>query len=215
MRTRVWASDACVLAAGMLLLAGTAEARADDAKAYDAKACTKESGDVAIDACTRAISSKHYSGHVLARLYLNRGVERRAKEDYDTALADFGEALKIDKKYADAYFNRCSVFNFRKDYDSAIKECGQAIMLGASADATVAGANEKLGKDRALSDYYAERGFAYFRKDDNLHAFVDLDNAIRLNANNGRALKTRGLAYEAKGDSRAEADLASAKALGE
>ena len=44
---------------------------------------------------------------------------------------------------------------------------------------------------------------------------VDLDNAIRLNPNNGRALKTRGLAYEAKGDSRAEADLASAKLLGE
>jgi hypothetical protein len=38
---------------------------------------------------------------------------------------------------------------------------------------------------------------------------------IRLNPNNGRALKTRGLAYEAKGDARATADLASAKLLGE
>jgi tetratricopeptide (TPR) repeat protein len=211
MRTRVWASDARALAAGVILLAGTAGVAAAD----DAKACAKESGDVAIDACTRAISSKHYSGHTLARLYLNRGVERRAKEDYETALADFGEAVKADKKYADAYFNRCSVFNFRKDYDSAITACGQAIALGASADAVAAGATEKLGKDHALSDYYAERGFAYFKKDDSLHALVDLDNAIRLNANNGRALKTRGLAYEAKGDDRAEADLASAKALGE
>jgi Tfp pilus assembly protein PilF len=207
---RFRAYDACALAAGLLLL-GTAGVRAAD----DAKNCTTESGDAAIEACSRALQSKRYSGHVLARLYLNRGVERRAKEDYDAALSDFADAARIDKKYADAYFNRCSIYNFRKDYDSAVTECGQAIKLGPSADATVAGGSEKLGKDHALSDYYAERGFAYFRKEDYVHAFVDLDNAIRLNPNNGRALKTRGLAYEAKGDARAEADLASAKLLGE
>jgi tetratricopeptide (TPR) repeat protein len=79
----------------------------------------------------------------------------------------------------------------------------------------VAGDSEKLSKDIAFSDYYAERGLAYFKKEDYLHALPDLDNAIRLNANNGRALKTRGLAYEAKGDPRAEADLASAKLFGQ
>ncbi len=209
-RFRTYCVCVCVLAAG-LLLSGTVAVRAAD----DAKSCTSESGDAAIEACSRAIASKRYSGHVLARLYLNRGVERRAKEDYDASLTDLAEAVKIDKKYADAYFNRCSIYNFKKSYDSAITECGQAIKLGASADAVAAGATEKLGKDHALSDYYSERGFAYFSKDDFLHAFLDLDNAIRLNPNNGRALKTRGLAYEAKGDSRAQADLASAKLLGE
>jgi tetratricopeptide (TPR) repeat protein len=198
-----------VLAA--LLLVGTTGAQAAD----DAKTCVKDAGETAIEACTRAITAKRLSGHALAHLYLSRGVERRSKEDYDAALTDFAEAARIDKKYSDAYFNRCSIYNFKKQYDSAITECGQAIKLGASADATLAGGSEKLGKDNALSDYYAERGFAYFRKDDFLHAFVDLDNAIRLNAHNGRALKTRGLAYEAKGDSRAAADLASAKLLGE
>jgi Tfp pilus assembly protein PilF len=209
MAKRFQAYHACALAAGLMLLAGSANA------ADDAKACVKESGTVAIDACSRAIQSKRYSGRVLAHLYLSRGAERRAKEDYDVALADFAEAIKIDKKYSDAYFNRCSIFNFKETYDSAITECSQAIKLGPSADATDVGGNEKLGKERAMSDYYAERGFAYFKKDDLIHALVDLDNAIRLNPSNGRALKTRGQAYEAKGDSRAEADLASAKALGE
>jgi Tfp pilus assembly protein PilF len=211
MGTRFWAYYACLLAAGLALAAGTVEAQAAD----DAKTCTLESGEIAIDACSRAIKSKRYTGHVLARLYLGRGVERRTKEDDDQALADFAEAAKIDKKYADAFFNRCSVYNFKKQYDAAITECSQAIKLGPSADAMVAGGSERLGKEQALSDYYAERGFAYFRKDDFIHALVDLDNAIRLNPNNGRALKTRGLVYEAKGDSRAEADLASAKLLGE
>jgi Tfp pilus assembly protein PilF len=152
---------------------------------------------------------------VLAHIYLSRGVERRAKEDYDAALADFAEAVKIDKKYADASFNRCSVYNFKKQYDAALTECSQAIKLGPSLDATVAGGSERLGKDQAMSDYYAERGFAYFKKEDYIHALVDLDNAVRLNPNNGRALKTRGLAYEARGDSRAQADLTAAKLLGE
>lgn len=221
MRRGFWAHDACVpktyvrkacvLAVGLALLAGTQQVQAAD----DAKTCVKESGDVAIEACSRAIKSKRYTGHVLARQYLSRGVEQRTKQDYDLALTDFAEALQIDKKYADAFFNRCSIHNFKKDYDSAVTECSQAIKLGPTADATVAGGSERLGKDLALSDYYTERGFAYFKKDDLLHAMVDVDNAIRLNPHNGRALKTRGLAYEAKGDPRAEADLASAKLLGE
>jgi Tfp pilus assembly protein PilF len=204
-----WAHCAGVLAA---LLAAAPGVRA---AGNDANMCVKEAGDAAIDACSRAIQSKRYTGHVLARQYLSRGVERRAKQDYDLALADFAEAAKIDKKYADAFYNRCAVYNFRKEYDAALTECSQAIKLGPGADATIAGGSERLEKDHALSDYYAERGFAYFKKDDFIRALVDLDNAIRLNANNGRALKTRGQTYEAKGDSRAAADLASAKLLGE
>jgi Tfp pilus assembly protein PilF len=205
-----WANCACAVAS--LLLAGTVDVQA---AGNDAVICIKETGDAAIDACSRAIQSKRYSGHVLARQYLSRGAERRAKDDYDAALADFAEAARIDKKYADAFYNRCAIYNFRKEYDAAITECSQAIKLGPGADATTAGGGERLGKDNALSDYYAERGLAYFKKDDHVHALVDLDNAVRLNANNGRALKTRGLAYEARGDSRAAADLASAKLLGE
>ena len=211
MGKRLWAYNACLLAAGLALLAGTFEVRAAD----DARTCIRESGDAAIDACSRAIKSSRLSGHALARLYLSRGVEQRAKQDYDLALVDFAEALKIDKKYSDAFFNRCSIYNFKKEYDLAIAECSQAIKLGPSADATVAGGSERLGKDHAISDYYTERGFAYFKKDDAIHAFVDLDNAIRLNPDNGRALKARGLAYEARGDSRAQADLTAAKLLGE
>jgi Tfp pilus assembly protein PilF len=210
MRKGIWAYCACALAAGVLAVTLDAQAAGNDANI-----CVKESGDIAIDACSRAIQSKRYTGHVLARQYLSRGVERWSQQDYDLALTDFAEAVKIDKKYADAFFNRCSIYNFKKEYDSAITECSQAIKLGPGTDATVAGGSERLDKDHALSDYYTERGFAYFKKDDYIHALVDLDNAIRLNSNSGRALKTRGLAYEAKGDSRAEADLASAKLLGE
>jgi tetratricopeptide (TPR) repeat protein len=71
----------------------------------------------------------------------------------------------------------------------------------------------RLGNDRTISDYYSERGFAYLKKDDYIRAMLDLDNAIRLNP---RALKNRGLVYQAKGDTaRGDADLEAAKELGE
>ena len=204
---------ACMVAMGALLLSGTFESRA---AADDARICARDSGEIAIEACSRAIKSGRYKGHELARQYLYRGVERRLKQDFDLALADFGDAARIDKKYADAFYNRCAIYNFKGDYDRAIAECSQAVKLGPSANATAASGGEKLGNERTISDYYSERGFAYLKKDDYLHAMLDLDNAVRLNPSNGRALKSRGLVYQAKGDTaRGDADLAAAKQLGE
>lgn len=203
----------CMVAAAPLLLAGTLEVRS---AGDDAKICAKESGENAIEACSRAIKSGRYKGRDLARQYLYRGVERGLKQEYDLALADYGEAAKIDKKYADAFYNRCVIFNLKKEYESAITDCSLAIKLGPTPNATAAAGGEQLGKDRTISDYYSERGLAFFKKDDFVHALADLDNAIRLNPKNGRALKSRGLAYEARGDTaRADADLDAAKQLGE
>lgn len=204
---------ACIVATGSLLLSGTFESRA---AADDSRICAKESGDIAIDACSRAIKSGRYKGHDLARQYLYRGVERRLKQDYDLALADFGDAARIDKKFADAFYNRCVIYNLKGDFDHALADCSQAVKLGPSPNATAETGGERLGNDRTISDYYSERGFAYLKKDDYIHAIVDLDNAIRLNPRNCRALKNRGLAYQAKGDTaRADADLEAAKQLGE
>ena len=199
---------ACIVAVGPFLLAGTFEGRA---AADDSKICAKESGEIAIDACSRAIKSGHYKGRDLARQYSYRGVERGLKKEYDLALADYGEAIKIDKKYADAFYNRCVIYNLKEDYDHALADCGQAVKLGPSPGATAAAGGER---DRINSDYYSERGFAYLKKNDYDHAIPDFDNAIRLNPKNARALKSRGLAYQAKGDTaRAEADLEAAKQL--
>ncbi len=204
---------ACIVAMGALLLAGTFESRA---AADDARICARDSGESAIAAWTRAIKSGRYKGHELARQYLNRGVERKLKQDFELALADYGEATRIDNKYADAFYNRCVIYNLKGDYAHALADCSQAIKLGPSPGATAASGGEKLGNDRTISDYYSERGFAYLKKDDYLHAILDLDNAVRLNPSNGRALKSRGLTYQAKGDTaRGDADLAAAKQLGE
>src|SRR5579872_7325585 len=125
--------SACMIVVGPLLLAGTLESRA---AADDAKICAKETGELAIDACSRAIKSGRYKGHDLARQYLNRGVERRLKQDFELALADYAEAARIDNKYADAFYNRCVIYNLKGDYDHALADCSQAVKLGPSPSAT-------------------------------------------------------------------------------
>jgi tetratricopeptide (TPR) repeat protein len=67
-------------------------ATADD----DRNACIHQSGDVAIAACTRLIKSGKYSGRTLAAYYANRGFELKDKADYDHALEDFSQAIRID-----------------------------------------------------------------------------------------------------------------------
>ena len=204
---------ACMIAVAALLPATTFESRA---ATDDSKICAKESGEIAIDACSRAIKSGRYKGRDLARQFMYRGVEQGLKKDYDLALADYGEAVRIDKKYSDAFYNRCVVYNLKEEYDRALADCSQAVKLGPSPNTTVPAGERRLANDHAISDYYSERGFAYLKKNDYDRALMDLDNAIRLNPDNGRALKSRGLVYQAKGDTaRADADLASAKLFGQ
>jgi tetratricopeptide (TPR) repeat protein len=123
---------ACIVIIGALLLTGGSVSLA---AADDAKICAEESGDVAIAACTRAIKSGKYRGHQLAIKFLNRGVEWKLKKEYDRAMADYAEAVRLDANYADAFYDRCIIDNIKEDYDRALSECSRAIKIGASADA--------------------------------------------------------------------------------
>ena len=64
------------------------------AAADDSQTCWKESGDVAIAACSRAIKSGRFKGHALAVIYTNRGIEYSRKNDYDRAIADCSDQHK-------------------------------------------------------------------------------------------------------------------------
>jgi tetratricopeptide (TPR) repeat protein len=92
----------CIVAIGAFVAASVF---AGSAIADDAQTCEKASGDVAIAACTRSIESGQFTGHNLAVDYSNRGVEYKTKGDYDHAIADYNDAIRLDPKYTDAYYN--------------------------------------------------------------------------------------------------------------
>jgi tetratricopeptide (TPR) repeat protein len=176
--------------------------------------CSYGSGDAAIADCTRAIQSGRFTGHALALKFSNRGVEWRLKGDYERAIADYDEAIRLDPKYADARYNRCIAYNRTQKYDLALPDCNEAIALGPVANALNATGEEKLSSDRSKSDYYTQRGVAYQGRQEIDRAIADYSEALRLYPRNVTALDNRARAYEAKGDSaRAHKDRTAAKRL--
>src|ERR1700761_9142880 len=130
-------SDMCriVLGAAAALLAfgmAVAPARADD---RDLCNYSKNEGSMA--ACNRLLQQA--PNDVVA--YNGRGLGYYLRRDYDRAIADFDQALRLNPSYPVAYGNRGLVSNDKHQYDRAIADLDQAIRLApkdAIATATVA-----------------------------------------------------------------------------
>jgi lipoprotein NlpI len=149
-----------------------------------------------IDACTAAIKSG--SGTNLELVYGTRGNVWAAKGDFDRAIADYTEALKLGPKFARGYVNRGHAWAAKGDFDQAIADCTQAIKI----DPKLAGAYNQRGGDwaakgdldRAIADYteainidpknavvYINRGQANFFDGALPKALADLNKASELN----------------------------------
>jgi tetratricopeptide (TPR) repeat protein len=162
--------------------------------ADDVDTCAEAASDQTIAACTRAINSGRLHDHDLAAEYYNRGIKYAAKGDYDRAIADYTEAIKLDPKYADAYGNRGNAYRDEHDLDHAFADYNEALQIRPGA-----------------IDYF-NRGNAYYVKDDYDRAIADYSEAIKLDPGFARAYYNRGLARRAKGDSAGgDADIAMAR----
>lgn len=99
------------------------------AAADDRATCKDSSGDVALEACSRAITSGKFKGRVLSLLYTNRGVEYVVKGENDRAIADHDQAIKLNPKNALAFNNRGNAYAAKFDHERAIADYDQAIKL--------------------------------------------------------------------------------------
>lgn len=99
------------------------------AAADDRETCKTASGDVAIAACSSAIASKKFKKRVLSLLYTNRGVEYALKKDFERAIADHDQAIKVDAKNPVAYNNRGNAYDGKREFDRAIADYDEAIKL--------------------------------------------------------------------------------------
>jgi tetratricopeptide (TPR) repeat protein len=125
------------------------------------------------------------------------GLEDKEREDFDHALADFNEAIRLDPKDAVAYTNRGGVYYEQKDYNRAFADFNETIRL-----------------DPKYALAYMRRGNVYFVQKDYDRALADYDEAIRLDPKYALAYQNRGNAKRAKGDSKGgDGDLAEAARL--
>ena len=118
----------------------------------------------------------------------------RAKGEYDRAIADYTEAIRLDPKHAAAFNNRGLAWTAKGEHDRAIADYTEAIRL-----------------DPKHAAAFYNRGNAWSAKGEYDRAIADYTEAIRLDPNYATAFNNRGNAWAAKGEyDRAIADYTEA-----
>ena len=118
-----------------------------------------------------------------AKAYQTLGRDKWLDGEYDDAIADYNEAIRLDPSNADAHRGRGNAYYSKGEYDRAISDYNEAIRL-----------------NPADPHAHSWRGGAYRRKLDYDRAIADYSEAIRLNPSAGHAYTERAETYAQKGD---------------
>jgi tetratricopeptide (TPR) repeat protein len=144
--------------------------------------------DLQIKGCTAVIATGPIAGNNLAKAYYNRGIAYAGKGEYDSAIADYDQTIRLSPKNANAFYNRGSAYAKKRQYDQAIADYDRAIQL-----------------DPKNAFTYVSRGNAYLNKDQSDPAIADYSQAIRLDPTNADYLSNRCLARAVAGRELAQA----------
>jgi tetratricopeptide (TPR) repeat protein len=115
--------------------------------------------------------------------YYHRGLASRELSEYQEAVFDFGQAIKLDSSYWSAYLERGRVYQKMGDYRQAIDNYNVLV--------------KRNPKDAVA---YCERASAYMGLEFFPLAILDCDRAIELDAKYARAYVDRGKAYQRLGN---------------
>ena len=218
----------CSILTGVSLAGASALAQTPQERGW----CESEDAvtvDQRIDGCSAVIRTARDKGDKLAEAFNNRGVGYRLKGDYDRAILDYDQAIKL-RPSAEGYFNRGNAQLGKAHYDRAIDDYNQAIKLKADFAAAfdnrcwaravvgilkqaLADCNEALRLMPNNAATLDSRGFVFLKMTHFDAAVSDYDAALRINPKLAFALYGRGLARLKNEDPSGEADVAAAKAL--
>ena len=79
-------------------------------QAQNRERCQDSNPDIAIGGCTALIELNQETGRNLARAFYNRGVVYAIKQDYDRAIQDYDQAIRLNPNYAFAFTNRGNAY---------------------------------------------------------------------------------------------------------
>ena len=95
--------------------------------------------------------------------YDHRGRAYFNKQEYDKAIEDYTEAIRLDPRYAVAYCGRGDTYRKKKEYDKAIEDYTEAIRLDPRYEFLYP-IGDRIGFVPNLAVAYNNRGDTYFDK---------------------------------------------------
>jgi tetratricopeptide (TPR) repeat protein len=153
---------------------------------------------------------------------------RRDRKDYDQAIAEFTEAIRLDSQDTRSLVGRACTWRDLREYDNAITDCSEAIRLDPNwlpafviraavwcekreYDKAIADCSEAIRLDPKEEAAFTGRGYAWSQKREYDKAIADFSEAINLDPSSAYTIGNRGFAWFAKKEyDKSIADLAEA-----
>jgi tetratricopeptide (TPR) repeat protein len=165
-----------------------------------------------------------------SRVAFNQGKAAYERKDFDRAIPDFTETIRLEPNNSEGFYNRGLAYAQKGDFDSAIADFNETIRLAPKFangfynrglaysrknefDKAIADFSEVIRLEPKAWGGFRSRGTAYYFKNDFDKAIADYNEALRLDANNPWALYLRGKAKQRSGDKSGDADIDKARQL--
>src|SRR5579859_2102872 len=159
-----------------------------DTADQEIKSCEAgKDADLRITTCTEIIRKNPGATHKLGLAYFLRGNAYQAKEDYEHAIADYDESLRLVPGIMVVVKSRGMAHARKGDYDQSIEDLEQFLRLE--------------GNDPQVTEVlvivYTNRGLGHGKSNDYDRAIQDFSKALALTPDFIEAIRNRGV-YEAK-----------------
>ena len=159
----------CAALTASLAFAGAASAAVTVIGGGLAEACANAAltgkSDVRFEVlCTRALDDEMLSARDRAGTFVNRGVMKLRRMNYDAAVLDFNQAVRIKPDLGESYVNRGAAAIGQHRYPEGLADLNKGI---------------ELGVEEPAKAYY-NRALAYEGMDDAKAAYFDYQKAVEL-----------------------------------
>jgi hypothetical protein len=111
----------------------------------------------------------------------DRGRAAYTQKNYDMAITEFTEAIRLNPNYELAYYFRAETYVYKEDYDKALADFTQAIRLSPND-----------------TDNYNERGYVYIIRNEYDRAIADFNQTLKIDPNNTDAKEGLELVQQRK-----------------
>jgi lipoprotein NlpI len=179
--------------------------------------CVGNDIDTKIGGCSRIISNQGEVQSNRARAFNYRANAERSKHMFDAAVADYGEAIRLNPEYAFSYNGRGLIWQSKGKLERAIADFDEAIRLNpkypktynnrgrawlskGELDRAIGDFNEAIALEPKYSLAYFDRGLTWWSKGELQLAIGDFSEAIALEPDYAFAYFNRGVTWRAKGE---------------